>query len=122
MSTYRNANLVPSLLLLGAIVVLALTGLAMNGNWPKVARVAGAFFTYVVVLLVAGGPNGGEAPVPFRVFAAAGGGSGLVSGLVREEIQAAVVVTGILAGSLLLGGVHYLALRGWGRLHSMATR
>ena len=119
----KHGSLTFSLLLLGAVVILALAGLAIEGNWPKVARVATAFLTYTVVLLVARGPwRGGGEDVPFRDFAAAGAGCGLVSGLVREEVHAAVVIAGTLAGSLLLGGLHYLALRGRRRFHSIATR
>ena len=112
-----------SLLLPGAVLILALAGLALEGNWPKIARVATAFLTYTVVLLVGRGPriDGGEG-VPFRVFAAAGAGCGLVSGLVREEVHAAVVIAGTLTGSLLLGGLHYLVLRVRRGLDSMATR
>ncbi|HET6361753.1 MAG TPA: hypothetical protein VFH11_06815 [Gemmatimonadota bacterium] len=40
-------------------------------------------------------------------------------GLVRAEIQGDAVAAGVLAGALLLGGVHWLALHGWRRLHSM---
>lgn len=119
----NRGALVPSLLLPGAVVLFALAGLALDGNWPKLARVATAFLAYTVVLLAAREPgrdDGGE--VPFRAFAAAGAACGLVGGLVREEVQAAVVVAGTLAGSLLLGGLHYLALRGGRRLRSMAAR
>lgn len=112
-----------SLLLLGAVVLLAIAGLSMDGNWPKVARVATAFLTYVVVLLAARGVGGeGGEGIPFRVFALAGGASGLVSGLVRTEVQGAVVAAGAFAGALLIGGIHWLALRSWRRFHSMATR
>ena len=119
----RPNNLTASLLLLGAVVLLAIAGLAMDSNWPKVARVATAFLTYVVVLLATRGARGaGGEGIPFRAFALAGGASGLVSGLVRTEVQGAMVAAGILAGALLIGGVHWLALRSWRRLHSIATR
>ena len=117
------ADLRVSLLLVGGVVLLAMAGLAMDGNWPKLARVATAFLTYIVVLLAArGAEDWGEESVPFRAFAAAGGACGLVSGLVREEVHGAVVAAGVLAGSLLLGGLHWLALCGWRRFHSMAIR
>lgn len=119
----KPSNLALSLVVMGAIVVLATIGLALDGNWPKVARVATAFLTYVVVLLAAGGAGDetGE-KTPYRAFALAGGACGLVSGLVRAEVDVAVVAAGVLAGALLLGGVHWLALRGWRRLHTMTVR
>ena len=121
-SETRRADMKASILLVGGVVLLAMTGLGMDGNWPKVARVVTAFLTYVVVLFAVRGARDGGEDVPFRDFAVAGGSCGLVSGLVREEVQTAVVAAGILAGSLLLGGLHWLVLRSWRRLHSMAIR
>ena len=119
----KRGSLEASLLLMGAVVVLAIGGLAVDGNWPKVARVATAFLTYVVVLLAARGAQDGEVEgIPYRAFALAGGACGLASGLVRPEVRSAVVVAGVLAGALLLGGIHWVALRGWRRLHSMTIR
>ena len=104
-------------------MLLASAGLALDGNWPKVARIATSFLTYLVVLLAARGARGdGQEGIPFRVFALAGGASGLVSGLVRAEVEGAVIAVGVLAGALLLGGIHWLAILGWRRLHSMAIR
>lgn len=119
----RPGDLIASLLLLGAVVLLGIAGLAMDGNWPKVARVSTSFLTYVVVLLaVAGARRSTEAGIPFRAFALGGGASGLASGLVRPDVESAVVAAGIFAGAFLLGGFHWLALTQWRRLHSMATR
>lgn len=119
----RPGDLIASLLLLGSVVLLGIAGLATDGNWPKVARVSTAFLTYVVVLLAAAGARRStDAGIPFRAFALSGGASGLASGLVRPEVESAVVATGIFAGALLLGGFHWLALTQWRRLYSMATR
>ncbi|HJU87203.1 MAG TPA: hypothetical protein VJ788_07555 [Gemmatimonadota bacterium] len=120
MKDSRSDELAASLFVLGAIVVLAIVGLVTDGNWPKIARVATAFLSYVVVLLAGRGAAGER--VPFRAFALAGGACGLVSGLVRAEVRGAVVAAGVLAGAFLLGGMHWLALRGWRRLHSMTMR
>jgi hypothetical protein len=116
-------DLESSLLLMGIIVVMAVGGLAVDGNWPKVARIATAFLTYLVVLLAAQGAWGrrGEGS-PYRFFALAGAACGLVSGLVRAEVEGAVVGAGVLAGALLLGGIHWVGLHGWRRLHSMTMR
>jgi hypothetical protein len=121
----RIGDLRASLILLGAVALLAVAGLAMDGNWPKIARVSTSFLTYAVVLLAAVGARrctGSFAPFRFRAFALAGGASGLVSGLVRPDVEADLVGAGVVAGALLLGGFHWLALIQWRRLHSLATR
>ena len=121
----RTGELWACLLLLGAVALLAVAGLAMDENWPKVARVSTSFLTYAVLLLAAVGarrPTGSVAPFRFRAFALAGGASGLASGLVRPDVEADVVAAGVVAGGLLLGGFHWLALIQWRRLHSLATR
>lgn len=119
----RTGDLRASLILLGAVALLAVAGLAMDGNWPKIARVWTSYVVYVVVLLASVGARRSEgARIPFRAFALAGGSSGLASGLVRTEVEADVVAVGVVAGALLLGGVHWLALIQWRRLRSLATR
>jgi hypothetical protein len=76
-----------------------------------------------VVLLAARGAESGEGEgIPYRVFALAGGACGLVSGVVRAEVQGAVIAAGVLAGAVLLGGIHWTALRAWRRLRSMGIR
>ena len=57
-----------------------------------------------------------------EVFALAGGAAGVVSGLVRREVQGAVVGAGGLAGAVFLGGIHWLALHEWRRLRSWTMR
>jgi hypothetical protein len=96
------------------VLAIALTGLAMDGNWPKVLRVAGAGGTYLITLLAIGTER--AAPVRWRVFFAAGLAAGVVSGLLRPAVDLAIVATGALGGGLLLGSVHWLALRSWRRL------
>lgn len=105
------------------VVALAIAGLAVEGNWPKIARVSTAFVTYLVVLLATRGARDGEGEnIPCRVFALAGAAAGVVSGLVRPQVQGAVVAAGGFAGALLLGGIHCFALRWWRRLRSWAVR
>ena len=112
-----------SLLLLAIVVLLAVAGLAMDGNWPKIARVSTSFVAYCVVLLAAAGAERSEgARVPCRAFALAGGASGLVSGLVRTDVDIAVVVAGAIAGALLLGGMHWFAHTCWRRTDSLGAR
>ncbi|HET6637278.1 MAG TPA: hypothetical protein VFH82_00650 [Gemmatimonadota bacterium] len=113
----KPGDLAASLLLMAAVVVLAIGGLASDGNWPKVARVATSFLTYVVVLLAARGSVRKHLEgIPYRIFALAGGAAGLASGLVRTEVQGFVLIVGAVAGGLLLGGVHWLGLIRWRHL------
>lgn len=104
-------DLYGSLLLLGAVVVFALAGLAWDGNWPKVLRVATAAAGYAAVLLAAGRRS--TTILPWRAFAAAGAVAGLLSGAVRAESSAPLLVAQTAAGALLLGGFHRLALGSW---------
>ena len=106
-----------SLALLAAVLLLALAGLALGGNWPKVWRVAAAALAYGAVLLAAA--RGGPARYP--AFALAGAAAGLVSGIARAAVDPRVVAAQLLAGALLLGGVHWLALRTWRRLRAALT-
>lgn len=70
-------DLIVSIGALGFIIVLAVSQLALQGNWPKVLRVSLAFLTYSAVLLsfaryvfkLAGESIG----LPFWIFAVAGG-------------------------------------------------
>ena len=99
-----------SLLLLAAIILMALIGLASAGNWPKVLRVGLAFGAYALVLLTGSSlraTSRSHAVAPYWLFSVAGASAGLVSGLVRPTIQPAVVLVSILAGAFLLSTVHW---------------
>ena len=121
-TTFRPCALIASLAVLAFIVVSAIAGLAIEGNWPKIARVVTAFLAYVVVLLAARrGRDADDSRAPIGMFVLAGAASGLVSGLVREAVQGGVLLAGVLGGGLLLGGVHWLALRAWQRLRPLPT-
>ena len=102
-----------SLVLIGVAVAMALVGLAADGNWPKVLRVALAFASYasVLQLLARTGSKEREEPVSFACFAGAGASAGVVSGLVRPHFDLNVFAAGTIAAALLLAGTHWLALR-----------
>jgi hypothetical protein len=107
-------DLLASVALLGLVVALALIGLALDGNWPKVIRVACAAAAYVTILLSLA--SRGAEPARYVWFAAAGAAAGLVSGMLRPVPDLAPVLTVTIAASLLLGGVHWAAVRFWRRL------
>ena len=122
----RPSDLRASLALLGVVLAIALTGLAADGNWPKVIRVAAAGLAYALVLELAmrvwtrGRPR--AAGTPFLPFVMAGSHAGLVSGLLRPVLDPVVIATGAVAAGTLLGGVHFLALRRWERLRLAGVR
>jgi hypothetical protein len=101
-----------SLVLLAAVVVFALVGLAAAGNWPKFARVSAAAGTYGIVLL-----GFGMRTMPrLRLFITAGAAAGAVSGLVRPSTSLALVTAGALGAGLLLAPLHWWAVRAWQRI------
>lgn len=102
-----------SVALIGGVVFLALIGLATDGNWPKILRVSLAFAAYATVLLGLAAYRKNSSSIPFAWFAAAGVSAGVVSGLVRPEIDAGVLIAGSIAAGLLIAGVHCLAIRKW---------
>jgi hypothetical protein len=98
-----------SLQLLGAVISIALIGLAMDGNWPKVGRVGAAAGVYALTLLALARRDGPPDPIEWWRFAAAGMAAGLVSGLLRPE--RGDMTTVIDAGAaLVLASVHWSSL------------
>ena len=108
----RPSGLRASLLVLAAIVAVALIGLGFAGNWPKVLRVALASGTYAALLLAF---TRKRAEPVLGAFVAAGAAAGLVSGIVRTTTSPGVIVAGSLGAALLLGPLHWWALRTWRR-------
>ena len=102
------AGLLPSLMVLGVVVAFALAGLASAENWPKVLRVTAAAATYCVVLLVL---CRRQPDLRIGAFITAGAAAGIVSGLTRPAISLAVMAAGMLGAGLLLGPLHWLAIR-----------
>jgi hypothetical protein len=104
------SGLATSLLLLGAVLAVALGGLMLAGNYLKVLRVALAAGAYVALLLAL--TRGREGLSVWR-FVAAGAVAGLVSGVARTSVSFAVVAAGIAGAGLLVGPLHWWALRTW---------
>jgi hypothetical protein len=113
-------ELVGSLAILGAVIAIALVGLALDGNWLKLARVTSAALAYGGVLWAALGAasrlHAPGASLPASPFLAAGASAGLVSGLVRSEWEARFVAASAASAAILFGGFHWLALRSWRRV------
>jgi hypothetical protein len=85
-----------------------------------VVRIEAAAGSYLGVLTVLGAllsDRVAATGMPFAGFLAAGIVAGTVSGLLHPLVHPAVVATGALGAGILLGGVHFLALRHWRRLH-----
>jgi hypothetical protein len=100
-----------TLMVLAAIVLFASIGLALDGNWPKLVRVTLAAVAYLGPLAAwSSYPFPRDTP-PWWLFAGAGGLAGLVSGLLQPVFSLAVILMQIAGASLLLGTVHWLALR-----------
>lgn len=111
-----RSDLQLSLLLLSAVVVLALLGLAADANWPKIVRVASAFAAYCLLLYPYRDTKATPGVIRFMI---AGAAAGLVSGLIRPEPMTVLFVgTQVAAGGFLLGPMHWLALRWQQRVRS----
>lgn len=100
-------GLVPSLILLGAIVTLALLGLAWSGNWPKVLRVVLAAATYIALLLLLSRARS----LRLAAFMGAGAAAGAVSGMARPETTPALIAASAFGAALLIAPLHWWALR-----------
>jgi hypothetical protein len=116
-----------SLLVLALLIGFALSGLAWDENWRKLVRVLIGFSAYVVVLLAAVGAYSymrkqRRVSLPFRAFALSGAAAEISSGWLRPNAQASVDLWTALAAALLIGGVHWLALRAARSLHERLVR
>ncbi len=115
-STARR-DFVLSLIFMSLLVAFVLSGLALDANWRKLARVGLGFSTYLFVLLsLVGGLRLFEkrrAPIPFPVFALSAAAAELASGWLRPTARSTVDFAVALAAALLIGGTHWLALRTW---------
>jgi hypothetical protein len=95
-----------SLLLLGAVVAVALIGLSIDGNWPKVLRVGAAAGTYAGMMLVLARSHAPGRAIEWWRFAAAGTAAGIVSGLLRPALGGATIAVDAVA-AVVLATVHW---------------
>lgn len=111
----RARDLMVSLGLLALLLAFVLAGLAWEENWQKLLRVLIGFVAYVLVLLSAFGlyrlimKRG--AGLPFAAFALAGAAAEISSGWLRPTAKTALDLSTALAAAILIGGLHWLALR-----------
>ena len=102
------------------IVASALCGLALDANWRKFLRVLLAFSTYSTILLLLFRRET-SGPLPLWPFALAAGAAELASGWLRPNATPLLSPSVAPVAALLIGGVHWLTLRAWRRLHGRIT-
>jgi hypothetical protein len=116
-----------SLFVMALLIGFALAGLARDENWRKLVRVLIGFSAYLVVLLSALGVYSSMrkqrgVSLPFPAFALSGAAAEISSGWLRPGAKASVDLWTALAAALLIGGVHWLALRAARSLHERIVR
>ena len=116
--THFQSDLLLSIGLLAAIIILALTRIALFESWLKVLRVSLAFLTYGAVLLclarvITRSSAVRSAQLPFWIFAVAAAVAELASGWLRPQWRPFDMLTLPLFAAMLIGGLHWLALKGW---------
>jgi len=116
----RPLEFTVSLWLLALFTALAVAGLMLDGDRQTALRLglaAALYFTVLLGWILVRGPRQNDpTPVPPAPFVASGCAAGLLSGLVRPGLDVAVVAVQMAGAGLLLGGVHWFAVRVWGRV------
>ena len=119
-------ELILSIGLLTAVIMIADVSLAIQGNWPKILRVTLAAATYVAILgmtlKLTGRFGAPPSRLPVWTFLVAGAAGGLVSGVVRPEVSAPVVIVSAVLTPTLLGTFHWIALRRWSWIRARLAR
>ncbi len=110
-------DLIVSMGVLGFIIALAVSQLALEGNWQKVLRISLAFLTYSAVLLSLARYLSKIAVEsirpPFWIFLVAGGTAEVASGWLRPDWSLSDTLILPPAAAVLVGGSHWLALIAW---------
>ena len=112
-----------SVLLLALLFAAVLCGLAYEENWRKLLRVGLASSVYLsaLLLLTRRRREGTAAPLPFWPFALAGAAAELSSGWLRTRVADGMTFWLAPAAAVLVGGLHWLALRHWRPLRERLT-
>ncbi len=117
-------DLLLSALLLGLAFSAVLCGLVYEENWRKLLRIGLAASVYLsaLVLLTRGWRRGApHAPLPYWPFALAAAAAELSSGWLRTRVAPGTTFWLAPLAALLLGGLHWLALRHWRGLRERLT-
>ena len=120
---HARRDLVLSALLLALLFAAVLCGLAYDENWRKLLRVGLAASVYLsaLLLLTRRRRGGAAAPLPFWPFALAAAAAELSSGWLRTRVAEGVTFWLAPAAAVLVGGLHWLALRHRRRLRERLT-
>jgi hypothetical protein len=122
---FRHArrDLMSSALLLALLFAAVLCGLAYEENWRKLLRVGVAAPVYLsaLLLLTRRWRVGAAAALPFWPFAVAAAAAELSSGWLRTRVAGGTTFWLAPAAAVLVGGLHWLALRRWRRLRERLT-
>ena len=122
-SRHARRDLLTSALLLALLFAAVLCGLAYEENWRKLLRVGVAASVYLTTLLLLTRRWRREtfAPLPFWPFAVAAAAAELSSGWLRTRVAEGMTFWLAPAAAVLVGGLHWLALRRWRRLRERLT-
>ena len=112
-----------SALLLALLFAAVLCGLSVEENWRKLLRVglASSVYPSALLLLTRRWREGKAAPLPFWPFALAAAAAELSSGWLRTRVADGITFWLAPAAAVLVGGLHWLALRHWRRLRERLT-
>ena len=120
---HARRDLTLSALLLALLFALVLCGLAYEENWRKLLRVGLASSVYLsaLLLLTRRWRKGTAATLPFWPFAVAAAAAELSSGWLRTRVADGITFWLAPAAAVLVGGLHWLALRHWRHLRERLT-
>ena len=120
---HARRDFMSSALLLALLFAGVLCGLAYEENWRKLVRVGLAASVYLsaLLLLTRRWREREHAPLPFWPFAVAEAAAELSSGWLRTRVAEGMTFWLAPAAAVLVGGLHWLALRHWRRLRERLT-
>jgi hypothetical protein len=118
-------DLLISLVLLGCVFLFVLGGLAWDENWRKFLRVliGAALYVSILLALLRARSKSIKARdgLPLWAFAVAAAAAELASGWLRTNVSEGITFWLAPLAALLIGGVHWLALRSWRPLRQYIT-
>ncbi|HEX7318386.1 MAG TPA: hypothetical protein VF297_31055 [Pyrinomonadaceae bacterium] len=120
---HARRDLLASALLLALLFAAVLCGLAYEENWRKFVRVGVAASVYLsaLLMLTRRWRRGTAATFPFWPFAVAAAAAELTSGWLRTRVADGITFWLAPVAAVLVGGLHWLALRYWRTLRERLT-